>query len=329
MKALKPSELTMSIEVGYRSRRPMFIKGVPGVGKSDIVRQTAKRLGVEIRDVRAILLDPVDLRGLPHVNGDGRTHWAVPEFLPRTGKGILFLDELNAAPPLVQAACYQLILDRKLGEYTLPDGWVVMAAGNGDMDGAVTSRMGTALRSRFVQIEMTTDFEDWYRWATNNDVHPAVIAFIRYRTQLLHQFDKNQIAFPCPRTWHFVSDLIKTGLPTAIEFAMVEGTVGTGAATEFFAFLQFYRDCPDIDKIIANPKSSAIPAKPGVKFAVACALALRANAKNMTAVITYLDRMDKEYCIMAATDIVTRDETLQDVPAFTNWAIANHTLIMG
>ena len=141
-----------------------FIWGSPGVGKSSIIGQLARSLNLALRDIRALLLDPVDLRGLPYV-ADGRSKWATPEFLPQEGAGILLLDELNSAPAMVQAAFYQLILDRRLGEYTLPDGWVIIAAGNRDGDRAHTTRMPTPLRNRFVHLEFEVDAQEWSEWA--------------------------------------------------------------------------------------------------------------------------------------------------------------------
>jgi MoxR-like ATPase len=113
-----------------------------------------------LRDIRALLLDPVDLRGLPHV-AEGRSKWAIPEFLPADGEGILFLNELNAAPAMVQAALYQLVLDRRLGEYMLPGDWVIIAGGNRDGDRAHTTRTPTPSRNRFVHLDSEVDSEEW------------------------------------------------------------------------------------------------------------------------------------------------------------------------
>ncbi|MDE3179672.1 MAG: MoxR family ATPase, partial [Acidobacteriota bacterium] len=136
---MKPSGIAEALRVLVRARQPVFVWSGPGMGKSSVVAQVAAGLKLQLRDVRALLLDPVDLRGLPFLGSDGRSNWATPDFLPQDGEGILFLDELNAAPAMVQASCYQLILDRKLGEYALPDGWAIVAAGNRDSDRAVTT----------------------------------------------------------------------------------------------------------------------------------------------------------------------------------------------
>jgi MoxR-like ATPase len=157
---MKASQIASSLHVLFKARQPVFLWGGTGIGKSAIVRQLATSLNLPLQDVRALLLDPVDLRGLPFLGSDGRSRWATPEFLPKDGEGILFLDELNAAPAMVQASCYQLVLDRKLGEYTLPDGWAIIAAGNRDSDRAVTTRMPSPLRNRFVHLEFEVDAQE-------------------------------------------------------------------------------------------------------------------------------------------------------------------------
>ena len=158
---MKASVIYRALRALVAAKQPVFIWGGHGIGKSAIVRHLAADSALPIQDVRALLLDPVDLRGLPFLGQDGRSKWATPEFLPQGGSGILFLDELNAAPAMVQAGCYQLVLDRKLGEYTLPEGWAIIAAGNRDSDRAVTTRMPTPLRNRFVHLEFEVDLQDW------------------------------------------------------------------------------------------------------------------------------------------------------------------------
>ena len=206
---MKPRLVSQALAACIEVKQPCFLWGAPGVGKSQIVRQAAQALSLRVIDVRAVLLDPVDLRGLPAINGDKKAHWCPPAFLPVEGNGVLFLDELNAAPPLVQAACYQLVLDRQLGEYHLPAGWAVIAAGNRDTDRAVTSRMPSALANRFVHLDFEADLADWATWALQAGVKTELIAFIRFRPGLLHDFDpkRNDKAFPTPRAWEFVSKI--------------------------------------------------------------------------------------------------------------------------
>lgn len=321
---MKPSKLAEAITICVSARQPAFIWGAPGIGKSDVMRQTAAKLQRSLIDVRAVLLDPVDLRGLPHVNGDGRAHWAIPEFLPRDGAGILFLDELNAAPQLVQAACYQLVLDCKLGEYTLPAEWVVMAAGNRESDGAVTHRMPSALRSRFEHLDAEADLDDWCKWACASGIEPAVIAFLRFRPDLLHKFERQDRCFPCPRTWEFVSRITAQPANQDVQHALFCGAVGEGAAIEYSAFLRLYKTLPSLDAILLNPSQANVPTDPATLYAVSSALARKASDSNIGRAIQYLDRLPQEYGVMAVKDAVTRDASLATTREFTTWAV-NHS----
>ena len=150
---MKPSELFEALHALIAERVPLHIWGACGVGKSQIVAQVASDLGWEFLDIRAVQLDPVDLRGLPRISAD-KAEWVPPKFLPTSGNGILFLDELTSAPQMTQAGCYQLVLDRKLGEYQLPDGWVVIAAGNPASERGVHFSMPRPLRNRFVHLNL-------------------------------------------------------------------------------------------------------------------------------------------------------------------------------
>src|SRR5215510_10806946 len=239
---MKASSVAHALGVLIEARQPVFIWRGPGIGKSSVVRQLAQSLQQTLQDIRALLLDPVDLRGLPFLGAENRSKWATPDFLPQDGEGILFLDELNAAPAMVQASCYQLVLDRKLGEYTLPDGWAIVAAGNRDSDRGATSRMPTPLRNRFVHLEFEVDLQEWCEWAIGAEIRPEVIAFLRFRQELLNAFDRDANAFPSPRSWEFVSRILDANADPAIEYELLAGAVGAGAATEFSAFLKTFRE---------------------------------------------------------------------------------------
>jgi MoxR-like ATPase len=179
---MKPSRVYEVLSQLIVNNWPVFIWGPPGVGKSSIVAQLAKEKGLELFDIRASLLDPTDLRGIPHVD-NGIARWAPPSFLPheKNSNGLLFFDELNAAPPLVQASLYQLTLDRRVGEYELPEGWRIVAAGNRAEDSSIVYRMPAALANRFVHLDFEVNVDDWVAWALDHQVDPMVIAFIRTR----------------------------------------------------------------------------------------------------------------------------------------------------
>jgi MoxR-like ATPase len=295
-----------------------------------VVKQLAETLNVPLQDVRALLLDPVDLRGLPFLASDGRSKWATPEFLPQNGSGILFLDELNAAPAMVQASCYQLVLDRKLGEYTLPEGWAIIAAGNRDSDRAVTTRMPTPLRNRFVHLEFEVDVQEWSEWAIQGAIRPEVIAFLRFRPELLSAFDRDANAFPSPRSWEFVSrilDSLDSQSNPTIEHEVIAGAVGTGAATEFSAFLRMLRELPNIDAILLNPTQESVPDNAAARYAVASALAHCASDTNFDRICLYLDRLPTEFRVLCVRDATLRAPAIRCTAGYTKWAVENHHVI--
>lgn len=325
MSSYKPSQILSALRVMVLAARPVFLSGAPGIGKSHILRTLAEDMGRELRDVRATLLDAVDLRGLPVIDkATGMTRWFPPAFLPTEGEGILFLDELNAAPASVQTACLQLILDRRLGEYVLPSGWVAMAAGNRVSDGATATRMSSALSNRFVHLEMETDLDDWSSWALGAGVDPVLIAFLRFRPNLLHCHSLSERAYPTPRSWEFVSQIVKAQVgERLIELALIEGAVGQGAATEFAAFLDLYRKLPNIDAIMMNPKVGDAPEDPATRYAVTYALASRATVGNWRNVLAYFDRLPEEYSVLGVKHATTRDTKLANTVEFTKWAVAH------
>lgn len=306
---------------------PAFLWGAPGLGKSDIVRQTAKAADLPMIDLRAVLLDPVDLRGLPIV-ADGKSTWCSPAFLPdaaRDGEsGILFLDELNAAAPSVQAACFQLVLDRRCGEYVLPDGWRIVAAGNRQTDRAAAQRMPTALANRFAHIDVQPDVESWAQWASAAMLSPVVIAFVRWRPALLHAMDKSDgRAFPTPRSWAQVAKIIDSGISDALRFQLVTGLIGDGAAAELEGFCRCYASLPRIADILAAPDAASVPDDISAQYAIAAALARNANPGNLQQIVRYLERMPAEYAALCMTDAVSRDKSLSQAPGFTQWASRN------
>ena len=325
---MKPSAVFHAVrELAVKAKQPVFVSSPPGCGKSSVVRQAADSLSIQLRDIRALLLDPVDLRGLPRLGKDGRATWAIPDFLPQEGEGILFLDELNAAPAMVQAACYQLVLDRKLGEYTLPEGWAIVAAGNRDSDRAATTRMPTALRNRFVHIDFEVDVNEWSEWALRAGIRPEVIAFLRFRSPLLSAFDRDANAFPSPRSWEFVSRILRGDHKPNVQHELFAGAVGIGAATEFSGFLEMYRTLPSIDAILLNPLQEPIPENEAAKYAITTSLARCATDNNFDRIMMYMDRMPAEYGVLCVRDAVLKEPAIRHTSAFVQWAVNNQEVI--
>ena len=326
---MKSLQVSTALESLIKTSQPVFLWGPPGVGKSQVVQQTAERLGLDIIDIRALLLDPVDLRGLPSISADGLSTWCPPAFLPRQGRGVLFLDELNAAPPLVQAACYQLVLDRRLGEYALPENWSVIAAGNREQDRSVSHRMPSALANRFVHLDFTVDAAQWLDWALATGLSPEVIAFIRFRPNLLHRFDpeRDVRAFPSPRSWEFVSRLMTSGPDKSVFSDLVAGAVGAAAGAEFCGFMELWGHLPSISEILANPTGVTIPKEPAVLFAL-CELAGSAlDDENADTILAWASRLPAEFSVLLVREAVRKNAGVVNTKAFAGWA-AEHSDVL-
>jgi MoxR-like ATPase len=272
---MTPSELKDYLDHLIRKNLQIstMIWGSPGIGKSSIVAQIAQEQNIDFVDVRLSQLAPTDLRGLP-VAEDGVSKWYPPEFLPRAGKGILFLDELNMAPPAMQGVAQQLILDRRVGSYTVPSGWFVWAAGNRKEDRAAVFDMPSPLANRFLHLEVQPDFDSFKAFALETGVHEQIIAFLSFRSSLLHKIDPQQPAWPSPRSWVMGSKLHYAGLDIA-------PAVGGGTKAEFDAFIKLYETLPDLMPILeGNGDKVLFPNEPSTRYATVIGLTVRAVDAN-------------------------------------------------
>jgi MoxR-like ATPase len=311
---------------------PTFLWGAPGVGKSDVVRDAAKELNCSLIDFRAVLRDPVDLRGLPSIDGD-KARWLVPSDLPNVERdgptGILFLDELNAAPPMMQAACFGLVLDRKVGDYELPAGWKIVAAGNRQSDRAAAQKMPSALANRFAHIDVEPDIDAWTAWASQKAIDPMVIGFLNFRPNQLHNMDSgDHRTFPTPRAWAQVNKVLDN--PDDIRALMVKGLVGEGASAEFDGFIRAFRDLPPLASILSDPTGARLPQKSDGKFAVAYGLAGRVrNANEFDAGMTYMRRIEAEFEILYCLSATRREEALTENQTFIDWTQRHKHIVLG
>ena len=242
-----------------KKKRPLFIWGPPGIGKSDIIQQIKDEMEkCHLIDIRLSLWEPTDIKGMPYyAANDNIMKWAPLAELPdakmaKKYKTIsLFLDEMNSAAPAVQAAAYQLILNRRVGTYTLPDNVLIVAAGNREADKGVTYRMPAPLANRFVHLEMKVDFDDWFQWAVTNDIPSDVAGYLQFAKKDLYDFDpKSPSSFATPRSWSFVSELLEDDDDENTTTDLVSGAVGEGLAVKFMAHRKVASKLPNPTEVL-------------------------------------------------------------------------------
>ena len=245
----------------FKVQRPLFLWGPPGIGKSELVEGITRELGGLMIDLRLGQMEPTDIRGIPFYNKDiGKMDWAEPVELPDETTAsqypvvVLFLDELNSAAPSVQSAAYQLILNRRIGKYRLPNNVVMVAAGNRESDKGVTYRMPTPLANRFIHQEMKVDFASWQEWAVNNNIHKDVVGYLSFAKQDLYDFDAKSAsrAFATPRSWTFVSQLLDEEEDNDTVTNLIAGTVGEGLAVKFMAHRKVASKMPNPTDILSG-----------------------------------------------------------------------------
>jgi hypothetical protein len=256
-----------------RVTHAVMIWGPAGIGKSSIVAQVAANRGIDMVDVRLSQLAPTDLRGLPVPDGE-ISRWLPPEFLPREGNGILFLDELNMAPPTMQGVAQQLILDRRVGSYRVPDGWYVWAAGNRKEDRASVFEMPAPLANRFLHLDVEADLASFLAYGSAAGIDERIAAFLAFRPQLVHALDAKRPAWPSPRSWMMASRLLAAGLDIA-------PAVGEAAAGEFAGFLSVYASLPDLDALLDGEGAAVpFPEEPSARYALVLGLSSRASSAD-------------------------------------------------
>jgi len=304
-----------------------FFWGAPGIGKTEMVRQVAKELGIGCRTFIASIKQPVDLAGIPVPDLKNKTAvWLRPSDFPneeRDGKrGIFFVDEINTSVPSMQAACFQLIQERRVGDHYLGDGWIPVGAGNRMSDRAAAQRMPSALKNRFAHFNVEPDIEAWAKWANTQGIDPYLVAFLRFRPGLLHAMPQNDDnSYPTPRSWVKAAKFLNR--PTATRLHLITSLVGQGPATEFEAFLRVAHSLPTLSEIESDPMTAKLPTDPAGKYAAASMLARSANRKNFPILAAYASRLGREFEVLAMVDAVKRQPDLTNTSTFASWATAN------
>ena len=256
---LSPNKAKASILHALKIKRPIFVWGGPGIGKSEVIHQIAKNIDAKVIDIRLSLWEPTDIKGIPYFNSkENNMVWAQPSELPTKAEAkkhkniVLFLDEMNSAAPSVQAAAYQLILNRKVGQYELPDNVLICAAGNREADKGVVYRMPAPLANRFIHLEMKPEFDDWFEWAVEHNIHKDVVGYLTFSKKDLYDFDPKSPSrsFATPRSWSFVSELLSDDLDENTVTDLVSGAVGEGLAVKFMAHRKVASELPNPSEIL-------------------------------------------------------------------------------
>lgn len=327
---MRPSHVLHLATVMAAARQNLLLTGPPGVGKSDLVAQACREAGVDVLVSHPAVADPTDFKGMPWVwSAEGSTRADFVPFadfhraLTAPRPLVWFFDDLGQASPSVQAAIMQLLLARRVNTHVLPNHVSFMAATNHRTDRAGVSQIIEPVKSRFVTIvEVEPHLEDWCAWAYAHAIHPAVIAFVRLRPDLLCAFQPSPelTQSPTPRAWVHVSRLLTLGLPAPVQTEAIRGAVGLGAAMEVMAFLQAIDTMPEIDRILAQPEQADMPQKLDVRFAVVSALAARATPEHWEAIAIYAERLERaghgEFAVLLLRDVCRRYPDLILTPTF-------------
>ncbi|MDM5270812.1 MoxR family ATPase [Sulfurovum sp. zt1-1] len=323
--SISTTELFRHIDTLLDTDTPLFIHGSPGIGKSYIVADIAQKKELELVDIRLSQLDPVDLRGIPSIKDD-QTVWMPPVFFPKDpdSEGILFLDELNSAPPSVQAAIYQLVLNRQIGEYILPEGWRIICAGNRVSDRGVVFRLPTPLANRMVHLHLEARFEDFKLFALKEKLHHFIIGFLGFRPDLLSSEpvveDDANPAFATPRSYHMLSNILKATQDIGSIHSIIYGTIGYSAGVEFVGYLKVYESLPDIAAIYEGHYPE-VQMQPALLYALVSALVEYYDGSDMHKehLFGFSEKLPTEFGVMLIKDIIVKDESLALYEAFEKW----------
>ncbi len=333
---MRPKQLNQAIKFAIKNKYPLLIKGSPGIGKTQILTQACIETGTELIVSHPVVSDPTDYKGLPFPTKDGTEATFLPfgdllKLINADKPTVFFLDDIGQASSSVQSALMHLLLARRINGHAVSDHVVFLAATNRRQDRAAVQGILEPVKSRFSAIlELEVNIDDWVEWAIDNYMPTELIAFVRYRPNLLHDFKPTAdiINTPNPRTVAAVGMMMNAGLPKDTEYEMISGAAGEGFAAEFLGFLKVYRDLPDIEKLIAAPESTDVPDEPSTLFAVCGALSAKASKKNFGNIIKFTDRLPGEFQVLLIKDAIKRNKSLSNTKEFSTWAIAHSDVVL-
>lgn len=323
---MTPKQLKDYLIFAINNRFAILIKGKPGIGKTDIVHQATQEAQADILVMHPVVSDPTDFKGLPFGQG-GEAHFLpfpeLSQLIKATKPLVCFIDDIGQAPASVQAAVMQLLLARKINGHKISDFVTFIAATNRKEDKAAVSGLLEPVKSRFksiVELEITTD--DWVKWAIAEGQPTSLIAFNRFRPDLMDSFTPSRdiVNSPSPRTIASIGHQQNAGLHPSLEFEVFKGAAGEAYAAEYCAFLKMYRDLPNIDTILMDPTHAIVPKEPGTLYALTGLLASKMTPQTIGAITQYLDRLPSEFSVACMKDAVTRKQELTTSREFIKWA---------
>jgi len=331
---MKPSQLKILLEESFKNQLPVLITGAPGIGKTDIVVQSAKNAECELIIEHPVVSDPTDFKGLPFAS-DGEADFlpfgSLKKLIKANKPTVFFLDDLGQAPPAVQAACMQLLLARRINGHKVSNFVTFVAATNRRSDKAHVSGLLEPVKSRFVTIvNLDVDLDDWVEWAINNGLPIELISFTRFRPSLLHDFKPTQdlVNTPSPRTVTNVGKLMALNVPKSMKFELFSGAAGEGFASEFVAFLEIYKNLPNPDLILMDPENAEVPEDPATLYALCGALSTKASEQNFDRLVKYYNRLPAEFNVLATRDSVKRDPEITNTKGFIEWITKNKDIVL-
>ena len=330
---VKPSQFKDVLAFCDKAGLVAFVMSPPGVGKSDLIRQYAEETKRRYYDIRLAYSAPTDLQGFPYIDRENnRMKFSLPNWFPTEPGNVLALEEFSCASKMVQNGSLQLTLDRRIGDHVLPENTLTVLAGNGASHRVHVERLSSAVANRIMFIHLVPDLDDWTEWALAAGVDVRLVAFLRFRPDLLHSFDPakwdGETGFATPRSWAAAARLVASEPPAYLRHPMLEGLVGPGPAAELNAFLTIYEQLPSIDGILLDPKGSDVPEEPSARYAVCAALANKAEKGNFNRVTTYLGRLPKEFEVFGVRLTVRTKKEVLSSKDFITWAVDNKDVML-
>lgn len=329
---MRSSTLKATLKSLVAINRTVCIEGSPGGGKTTIVQDVASELNFHYieRHMPTMLVEDF---GIPTINGETLSY-KIPDWFPAKGSkhddgrgGILCFDDRNQANADLQKVLANICQARNLHGVELADKWTVISTGNRMSDRAGANRVLSHLRNRETVIDLETHLDDWTSWALDNGVKPEVVSFIRFRPNLLHDFDAQRDCNPTPRSWVEGISAVIGAVPPEAEYECFKGAVGEGAAAEFVGFLRIFRKLPNPDNILLNPDAGEVPTDPATLYALSGSIAERATEANFERVCRYAERMPPEFSVLTVSYAARKKPELANTQAFTKWAIAHQDVL--